>query len=178
MHPVSSTVRSIGGTLFAAFALALPARAQVIQIKTLPIADGDQFRFIPPSNAGMGSVSIALQDTLFDPFSNPAAASRLAAYRQGAFFGSPTFYSVSHDAGGGRTLPIGGIGGTRRTFGGIVLALQQIDPAQSTNVLTPVSVMLAPGNQTTVAAPPLPSPSRENRYAFGTVGHMFGNTAV
>src|SRR5207249_1794928 len=38
--------------------------AQLIQVKTLPIADGDQWRFFPSANVGMAGVSIALSDTL------------------------------------------------------------------------------------------------------------------
>src|SRR4051794_19019304 len=81
------------------------AAAQLIQIKTLPIADGDQWRIFPSANAGMASVSIALADSLLDPFINPAKASRLSSSGKAMFFGSPTFYSVSQNAGGGQTLP-------------------------------------------------------------------------
>ena len=44
--------------------VAVPARAQIIQIKTIPIAQGDQFQFFPANNLGMGSISIALPDSL------------------------------------------------------------------------------------------------------------------
>src|SRR5437773_8512427 len=51
--------------------LAAPVRAQLIPIKTIPIAQGDQFQIFPANNLGMGSVSIALADSLNDPFVNP-----------------------------------------------------------------------------------------------------------
>src|SRR5437773_401166 len=84
-------------------ALAGPAAAQLISIKTVPIAQGDQFEIFPSNNLGMGSVSIALADTLLDAFLNPAKGARLGAAR---FFGAPTAYGISQGAGGGRTLPL------------------------------------------------------------------------
>ncbi|HEU5262796.1 MAG TPA: hypothetical protein VFU41_15360, partial [Gemmatimonadales bacterium] len=78
-------------------ATAAPASAQVISIKTVPIAQGDQFNIYPSQNLGMGGVSIAVADTLLDPFANPAKGSRLAG---ACFYGSPIFYSVSRGAGG------------------------------------------------------------------------------
>src|SRR5215210_7763409 len=71
--------------------------AQIIQIKTLPIADGDQWRFFPSANFGLGGLSIALRDSLLDPFENPAKGSRLSEHTKGLFFGSPSVYSVSRD---------------------------------------------------------------------------------
>src|SRR5437868_9922845 len=76
--------------------------AQLISIKTVPIAQGDQFEIFPSQNLAMGGVSIAVPDTLLDPFRNPAKGARLAVAPR--FFGSPTFYGVSSGAGGGRTL--------------------------------------------------------------------------
>src|SRR5437867_683055 len=104
-----------------------PARAQLIPIKTIPIAQGDQFQIFPANNLGMGSASIALADSLADPFANPAMGTRLTAAR---FFGSPTLYSVSRNAGGGRSLPFAVL--TRRAlwYGGLALALQQVDPSR------------------------------------------------
>src|SRR6059058_1563217 len=90
-------------TLLLALALPGPASAQLISIKTVPIAQGDQFEIFPSNNLGMGSVSIALPDTLLDPFLNPGKGARLGAAR---FFGAPTAYGISQGAGGGRTLPL------------------------------------------------------------------------
>lgn len=87
----------------ALMALAHPALAQLISIRTVPVAQAEQFDIFPSNNLGMGGVSIAVADTLLDPFANPATGSRLGAAR---VFGSPGLYSVSSDAGGGRTLPI------------------------------------------------------------------------
>src|ERR1043166_4739207 len=48
--------------------------AQLISIKTVPIAQGDQFDIFPSQHRGMGGVSLALAVTLLDPFRNPARA--------------------------------------------------------------------------------------------------------
>ena len=69
-----------------------PARAQLIPIKTIPIAQGDQFQIFPPNSLGLGSVSIALADSIGDPFADPATTARLQASR---FFTTPTVYSLS-----------------------------------------------------------------------------------
>src|SRR5690242_13689818 len=79
--------------ILAAPALSTGVGAQIIQVKTLPIADGDQWRLFPSANAGIGDVSIALRDSLLDPFGNPAKGSRLKAHTRGLVFGSPSVYS-------------------------------------------------------------------------------------
>ena len=120
----------LASNLASALLILAAARAagQVIQIKTLPLADGDQWRIFPSAASALGDVSIALADSLLDPFRNPAKGSRVASGR-GAFFSSPTFYSLSDHAGGGRTLPIGGLARWGSSFGGFMLALQEIDTA-------------------------------------------------
>jgi len=80
--------------LLAAVILAFPisATAQLIQVKTVPVASGDQFLLFPSQNLAMGGVGLALPDTLGDPFGNPATGSRLS---ESVFFGSPTYYGIS-----------------------------------------------------------------------------------
>src|SRR3989454_1889352 len=79
------------------------APAQSIPIQTVPLVPADQFDIFPSYTLAMGGVSIALSDTLHDPFVNPAKGARIRAAR---FFSSPTLYHVSRDAGAGRTLPL------------------------------------------------------------------------
>ena len=150
--------------------LAAPVRAQLIPIKTIPIAQGDQFQIFPANNLGMGSVSIALADSLNDPFVNPAMGTRLAGAR---FFSSPTVYSVSRNAGGGRSLPFAALARSREWYGGLALALQQVDPSrppgpdQFFGVATPNDV------RPLVADPRIPQPDTRahgNEYAFAMVG--------
>ena len=105
-------------------AVAGTASAQSIPIQTVPLVPADQFDIFPSLTLAMGGVSIAVPDTLHDPFVNPAKGARLRAAR---FFSAPTFYSVSHDAGAGRTLPLGVFSTAGTWYGGLALALQQVD---------------------------------------------------
>ena len=145
--------------------LAASAQAQLVQIKTLPMAEGDQFAFFPSANQGMAGVSIALADSLLDPFLNPAKGARLRAPH---FFGSPTFYSLSRNAGGGQTLPVGGLLTSKRWFAGAVVALQEVD-ANRTDVQ-----FFPPGLETRGSGLVFPSPeqarSQQNNYAFAMFG--------
>jgi hypothetical protein len=103
------------------------AAAQLISIRTVPVSQAHQFEIFPSRTVGMGGVSIAVTDSLRDPFSNPAHGSRLGATR---FFGTPSAYSVSSGAGGGRTLPIGALTRSKSWYGGVWLALQQVDMSE------------------------------------------------
>src|SRR2546430_9440068 len=116
-------------------------RAQLISIKTVPIAQGDQFDIFPSQHQGMGGASIALADTLLDPFRNPARGARLDAPR---FFGSPTFYGVSNQTGGGRTLPLAAFSQHGAWYGGPSLAPPEGEPS--------------PGAPPPLAPPPPPPP--------------------
>ena len=97
---MSSRVVSLSVAMFTAAEI---AAAQVIPIQTVPLVPADQFDIFPSLGLAMGGVSIALADTLHDPFVNPATGARL---RTAHLLGSPTFYGVSDDAGAGRTLPL------------------------------------------------------------------------
>jgi hypothetical protein len=166
----------MGVALAALSSFAATARGQLIQIKTLPIADGDQWRIFPSANAGMAGVSIALADSLLDPFVNPAKASRVTPGRTGAFFGSPTFYSVSQNAGGGRTIPLGGIARSGSTFAAFDVALQEIDAiTPSTRQFFPPGIFTTDGLATTTQPT---APSRQNRYAFASVGRVFSSAGL
>ena len=105
--------------------------AQHISIKTVPVATGDQFLFFPSKNLGMGGVTLALDDPLLDPFTNPARG----AFVDGSMFVStPLFYNISldegfgnnSDQGSGRTIPLGLVSNEGGRFGSMLLAWQQI----------------------------------------------------
>ena len=139
------------------------AAAQIIPVKTVPMAEGDQFTFLPSANRGMANVSIALPDSLLDPFMNPAEGSRL---RRAWFFGSPSFYSLSKNGGSGSTIPVGGLLRSGPFFGGAAFAVQELSPPRQPDQVFPVDVLtaasLVPG--TAVRVP------HTNRYAFATLG--------
>jgi hypothetical protein len=113
---------------------AAPARAQLITIRTLPMSQGDQFDIFPSNNLGMAGLSIAMPDTLLDPFRNPATAARVSS----RFFTSPGVYSVSGDAGAGRTLPLGAFLRRERWFGTVALAVQQVDASRQNLFFPPI----------------------------------------
>src|SRR5438105_6614183 len=102
------------------------ARAQLIPVKTAPVAEADQLGFLHLANLAMGGVSIALADTLYDPFNNPAKAARL---RRGQIFGSPSLYSLSHKGGDGNTIPLSAFLKFGSTFGSFGGSLQEENPA-------------------------------------------------
>lgn len=98
--------------------------AQVIPVKTVPLATGDQFLVHPSGRLGMGGVSLALDDPDGDLFTNPAEAIRVQGSR---VIGTPTYYSVSDGNGSGATLPLTLLLSSDGPWAGAVsLAIQEI----------------------------------------------------
>ena len=156
----------------------VPAGAQVIPIKTIPIAQGDQFQIFPSDNLGLGGVSIALADSLGDPFANPATTARLRGSR---LFSAPTVYSVSRNAGGGRSLPLAMLARQATWYGGLALVLQQVDPSRPPDqggLAVPWVPVAPPADSPT----PIPGPDMRahgNEYAFGMIGRTLpGNLSI
>jgi hypothetical protein len=159
------------------FCILAPARAQVIPVKTIALAQGNQFQIFPSANRGMGGVSIALEDPVEDPFVNPATGSRLRASR---FFSSPTVYSVTRGTGGGRSLPVAVLARNANWYGGLALALQQVDPSSppEPDFRGPVAVdaftpPTPPPNEFGFAPTQVAGPDQRahgNRFAFGMIG--------
>ncbi|MBA3670668.1 MAG: hypothetical protein H0W68_01420 [Gemmatimonadaceae bacterium] len=112
--------------IFALLALSGAARAQLVTPRTLPVFQDEQFDIYPTSRPGLAGVSIALDDTLADPFTNPAKATRL---RGVTIIGAPYSHAVSDRKGGGRTLPIGLVASNGRWSGVALGAIQQLDRA-------------------------------------------------
>lgn len=120
-------LRAVGLSILLAI-LACSASAQLITIKTVPIAQGDQFDLFPSHNGAMGGVSIALADSLRDPFVNPGKGSRIGMAR---LFSAPSLYGISRGAGGGRTLPLAMLAKSGLWYGGLSLALQEVDASRA-----------------------------------------------
>lgn len=156
----------------------LPAAgaAQLIGIKTVPFATGDQFEIFPSQNAGMGGVSLALPDTLLDPFRNPATGARLLRAR---FFAAPTVYGVSRQSGGGRTLPLGAFLPMRSWYAGIGFALQEMVPARPPAFFPPpcAQCLRAPAFLTT-AQTGFGDQPHGNAFAFATLGKTLPRTGL
>ncbi len=100
--------------------------SQLIPIKTVPLATGDQFMIFPSRNLGMGGLSIAIDDPMLDPFVNPAKGIRIQNTR---LFGTPTFYNITNDNGSARTFPFGTLFSYGDWFGGFTIAMQQLSGA-------------------------------------------------
>src|ERR1041385_3259591 len=98
-------------TIVAALPMLLGAMAaahgQLVTPRTVPIRQDEQFAIFPSARAGMGGLAIALDDSLADPFINPAKAWMAG---RGVMFAAPYDHSITNGHGGGRTLPIGAIG--------------------------------------------------------------------
>lgn len=144
-----------------------PLPAQLVPVRVVPIAEGGQFEFYPSANFGMGDVSIAVRDSLLDPFRNPALAGRVG---RALYVGAPTFFSVTNDAGSGQTYPFGAIVRVGRTFVGGLAAAQAIDPARRSSgdlffpTFSPAGFpAVPPGNET-----------RSNHHLQGILGHRLG----
>ena len=169
-------IAASGAILLAALhAFAPPATAQLIGIRTMPIADGDQFAFFPAANSGMG-LTIAIPDTIHDPFVNPAKGSRMP---QSYFFGAPTSFTVSRRAGKGTTLPVGALKRWGSTFGGAAVAIQRLTDGRR----EPAQIFAFEG------ARPLPTDSpplegsadaeaHTNSYGYLTLGHAFASSRI
>lgn len=97
--------------------------AQFISVKTVPVANGNQFLIFPSENLGMGGVSIAVNDYMLDPFINPAKGSW---FKNSYLFVTPAFNSISNELGSSKTLPLGMIFTTESYFGGAIYSFQQI----------------------------------------------------
>jgi hypothetical protein len=138
------------------------ASAQHITLKTVPIPAGEQFLLFPSTNLGMGSVSVALDDPLADPFANPARGARV---RQMRFFAAPTFYGETNDAVAGRSLPIAAVIPGQRVFGAFAFALQQVDDNNPNAGFIPAPMLdnVIQDNSST------------NVYLFGSLGTRFND---
>ena len=153
-----------------AFLPVAAAHGQVIPVRVVPIAEADQFAFFPAANFGMGGVSIALADSLLDPFRNPAMA---AGIRKALYFGSPTLFSVSNHAGSGQTLPVGALIRNGPMFFGGAVAVQQIAPARpfSSGFFTTDRAL------SSFAGPSIPEPQpsgpETNQHLYATMGRRF-----
>lgn len=112
--------------LVALLAAPAAAHAQLVTPKTVPVHQAAQFQIYPSARPGLGGASLAVDDTLADPFVNPAKGARV---RESGVFVLPYAHAVSGGRGGGRTLPFGGyvVAGDWSVSG--VAALQQLDRA-------------------------------------------------
>lgn len=148
----------------------LPERseAQVISLKTVPVATGDQFLVLPSERLGMGDVSIALDDVLLDPFINPAKG---ALIKESVLLGTPTFYGISNANGAGRSLPVAVLFRSGARFGALSFALQQLELGQRQDFIFFETDVIWPGPRQRLS-----ELSATNLYVNGTVGTELGES--
>jgi len=99
--------------------------AQLITIRTLPVASGDQFLTAPSATLGMGGIRFAIDDSIADAWSNPAKG---VFVTESALLGSPAYYGIygTIEGGGARTFPITALLRGCHWFGGVSVALQEV----------------------------------------------------
>lgn len=148
------------------------ARAQLIAVKTLRIADGEQFSFFPSANRGMGGVSIAVRDSIHDLFVNPAKGGWAARSGRSYFFGAPTVFSVSSKAGGGSTFPAGVVARSGSSFAGAAVAIQSITDGRRANAINGGVVL---EDQSGAGGA---DDSHANRYAYLMFGRAFAASGI
>jgi hypothetical protein len=153
------------------------ARGQFISLKTAPVATGDQFHVFPSDHRGMGALSIAVADSLGDPFVNPAKAARLQRTRA---FSTPVYYTVTGSDGAGRTLPVGALVHAGAWFGGVSVAMQELEMADARR---PVVILDQSFRTSSIWPPPSPDPllrdrSANNQYATALVGTQLTESLV
>jgi len=155
-------------------ALAATASAQLVPIRTLPLAQGDQFLIFPSHTLGMGGVSIALADSLLDPFRNPAMGARAGASR---LFSSPVIYSISRESGGGRTLPLASLLRAGRWFGGVSVAIQEVETSRPFQAPPIILLRGSPIAQDIPGQGPAQQ-TRSNTYAFASLGKVMTGSGL
>ncbi|MDE2974604.1 MAG: hypothetical protein OXU64_07790 [Gemmatimonadota bacterium] len=99
--------------------------AQLIAIRTVPVASGDQFLTAPSATLGMGGVRFAIDDSIADGWSNPAKG---VFVTESSLLVSPAYYGIyaTADGGGAKTFPLTGLLSGSRWFGGVSAALQKV----------------------------------------------------
>ncbi len=127
--------------LFGALVAPNAATSQRVTPRTVPVQQSGQFDVFPSERASMAGVSLAIDDTLLDPFVNPAKASRLHG---GVLFTEFGTHRVTRGGGGGRTIPVGAIGSRGPWSAGALLAFQTLD---ADAVVTARSVADRPENR-------------------------------
>ena len=159
------------GILAALLASPVASRAQLIPVKTVPLVTGDQFDIFPSANRGMGSVSIAMDDPLMDPFVNPAKGGRS---RESRLFVMPTVYDITDDLGAARSLPAGALLRYGDWFGAATLSLQQLEGPEP----PPFTFLFEPLVLSSQLPQRLSARSGNNLYAFGSLGRRLTGSDI
>lgn len=150
--------------------LSASAFSQLIPLKTVPLATGQQFLFHPAENGTIGGVTLALEDSLADPYHNPATGALMSGIR---VFASPLYYGIGLERGrgggsSGITFPLGISFRTGNFFGGMTWARQSISLNDERGSM-PVLMYVTPLSR--------PTRDHDNTYTFGMFGVSIPGTA-
>ncbi len=138
--------------------------AQLISLKTIPVATGDQFLIFPSQNMSMGGIHISLTDSLLDHWINPANGADIQGMQVSS---SPVYYSIGNGYGNARSMPLALIWNKGIWFGGASFTLQAMNTAEN--------------NQNGWWGRDVRTLSQniaENRYLAGFLGREMGNTSI
>ena len=126
LSPLKLLIRLALLVILALFLGAVSARAQLVTPRTVPVFQDEQFNLVPTSRPGLASSFVALEDTLADPFTNPAKATRLHGVSVAA---TPYTHHVTGARGGGQTFPVALYAAGREWAGAVLAAYQNLDRA-------------------------------------------------
>jgi hypothetical protein len=115
--------------VLAFFLGAVSARAQLVTPKTVPVFQDEQFNVVPTSRPGLASSFITLEDTLGDPFVNPAKLTRLRGVSVAA---TPYTHHITGERGGGQTFPVALYAAGAEWAGAVLGAYQNLERAGPT----------------------------------------------
>lgn len=164
--------------------LTLPAPAQLIPIKTIPVAEGNQFLTTPSRAQAMGGLHMTIQDPLSDPFQNPAWGTAVQGLR---FMSAPVYYGITENTGwgfgngSGRTMPLGVLAQKDGYFAGAMATLQTLTVNESNfwGCATCDFLLLADDVQQDLWPTPVSNDGDRyftNTYLFGLLGRHLPNT--
>ncbi|MBT3227988.1 MAG: hypothetical protein HOB84_03335 [Candidatus Marinimicrobia bacterium] len=138
------------------------ASAQLISLKTIPVATGDQFLIFPSQNMSMGGVHISLADSLLDHWVNPAKGGSIGGIQVSS---APVYYSIGNGYGNARSMPLAVVWNKGIWFGGASFTLQAMNTADNQTWWNPEIRTLSEN-------------IAENKYLAGFLGRELGSTSI
>ena len=136
--------------------------AQLISLKTVPVATGDQFLIFPSQNMSMGGVHIGLKDSLLDHWINPASGGNINGVQVSS---SPVYYRIGEGFGSARSMPLALTMNKGNWFGGASFTLQAMNTADNQSWWNPQIRTLSENLS-------------ENKYLAGFAGRKLGNISI
>ncbi|MBD3225634.1 MAG: hypothetical protein GF313_12975 [Caldithrix sp.] len=137
-------------------------QAQLIEIRSVPVATGNQFSVFPSQNQSMAGVSIAIDDPWQSPFMNPAKGTEMDKTR---LFFLPNRYSISDLNESGHSLPLALHMPFVNWYGSLLLSTQELNAPNNASINQPWNSYYTPAK----------TQSRKNSYAQISLGRKLHN---